>query len=212
MKAYGNRNSKNIIIQPSDEHDLSLMESEAEEIKRLIKNDDFLLLAYPVNDWNRELSPWKAPAVFGKEDFSDGADDTLQKIISELGEIDSEKKYFLAGYSLAGLFSLWASFNTDIFSGIVAASPSMWFPNFVDFTKENKIQTPKVYLSLGKKEEKTKNPVMSRVGDCIREEYEILKDNGVKTILEWNEGNHFVDSDKRLAKGIAWILCRFHIN
>lgn len=206
MKAYGNKNSKNIIIQPSDEHDLSLMESETEEIKRILKNDDFLLLAYPINDWNTELSPWKAPAVFGKEDFSDGADETLQKIIYELGEIDSEKKYFLAGYSLAGLFSLWASFNTDIFSGIIAASPSMWFPDFVDYTKENKILTPLVYLSLGKKEEKARNPVMSRVGDCIREEYKILKDKGVDTILEWNEGNHFVDSDRRLAKGIAYVL------
>ena len=29
----------------------------------------------------------------------------------------------------------------------------------------------------------------------------------VKTTLEWNPGNHFVDSDKRTAKGFAWAIC-----
>lgn len=239
FETYGKSDSKNIIIQPADEHDLSLMESETEEVKRLLQSEDFCILAYPVNDWNKELSPWEAPAVFGKEDFGSGADETLQNIISllnikeeprvSLSASDSEsiqnstaktasiesdsahnentgKRYFLVGYSLAGLFSLWASFQTDIFSGIVAASPSMWFPNFVSYTKEHKIKTNNVYLSFGKKEEKTKNPVMRTVGDCIRHEEEILTDKGINTILEWNEGNHFVDSDKRVAKGITWLL------
>lgn len=222
---YGKSDSKNIIIQPADEHDLSLMESEAEEVQRLLKSDDFCILAYPVTDWNKELSPWEAPAVFGKENFGSGAEDTLHIILDRVcnGEGISDlsmpagrservmkgadrKKYYLTGYSLAGLFSLWTAFQTDIFSGVVAASPSMWFPGFITYTKEHQINTPNVYLSLGKKEEKTKKPVMRTVGDCIRQESEILKKQGINTILEWNEGNHFVDSDKRVARGIAWML------
>ena len=63
-----------------------------------------------------------------------------------------------------------------------------------------------VYLSLGDKEEKTRNPVMATVGDRMREAYEILKNQGVKTILEWNQGNHFRDADIRTAKAFAWVI------
>ncbi|MCD7866005.1 MAG: hypothetical protein LUG54_08405 [Clostridiales bacterium] len=34
-----------------------------------------------------------------------------------------------------------------------------------------------IYLSLGSKEERAKNPLMSTVGDCTRETYELLKKN-----------------------------------
>lgn len=69
--------------------------------------------------------------------------------------------------------------------------------------------TPKagaIYLSLGKKEEKVRNQIMKQVGDVVRMQHEQLKKAGIATALEWNEGNHFQDSEKRLAKGIAWIL------
>jgi hypothetical protein len=65
-----------------------------------------------------------------------------------------------------------------------------------------------VYLSLGDKEEKTRNPVMARVGTAIREAEEILKEAGVDCILEWNPGNHFKDAEKRTAKGFEWVLGR----
>ena len=39
-----------------------------------------------------------------------------------------------------------------------------------------------------------------------REVAKILMEQEVNTILEWNAGNHFVDSEKRMAKGFAWLL------
>ena len=72
--------------------------------------------------------------------------------------------------------------------------------------KENRIQANSVYLSLGDREEKTRNPVMAAVGDRIREAYELLQGQGINTILEWNQGNHFRDADKRTAKAFAWLL------
>ena len=119
---------------------------------------------------------------------------------------DPSKTYYLGGYSLAGLFSLWAAYQTDLFSGIAAASPSVWFLGFSDYIKERKILTHAVYLSLGDREEKTKNPVMRTVGDCIRQTYESVKDQGIKCTLEWNEGNHFRDVDIRCAKAFSWVL------
>ena len=72
--------------------------------------------------------------------------------------------------------------------------------------KKNKIRTDTVYLSLGDKEEKARNPVLASVGDRIREAYLLLKDRGLNCILEWNEGNHFKDPDLRTAKAFAWVL------
>ncbi len=200
---YGDPTSANILIQMVDDHDLYVIESEAEAIKEKA-GDDFCLVALKVEDWNRDLSPWKAPAVFGNEDFGDGAQETLAKVLAETG--DPAKTYYIGGYSLAGLFALWAVYQTDRFRGAAAASPSMWFPGFVKYMGENPVRADKVYLSLGDREEKTRNQVMAAVGDCIRAGYETLRGQGVTSALEWNRGNHFKDPDLRTAAAFAWLL------
>ena len=200
---YGNREARIVLIQPVDDHDLSGIENEVRTIRELI-GADFRLIAVKVGDWNRDLSPWEAPAVFGQESFCGGAADTLTEILSLTD--DREKSYFIGGYSLAGLFALWAVYRTDVFSGAAAASPSVWFPGFTDFVKNNQIKRSKVYLSLGDKEEKARNPVMATVGKCIREIYGILKEQNIECTLEWNQGNHFKDADIRTAKAFARLI------
>ncbi|MBQ8006401.1 MAG: esterase [Lachnospiraceae bacterium] len=200
---FGQAGSANVLIQPVDDHDLSYIEKETDLIKEAA-GDDWCLIAVKVGNWNRDLSPWSAPAVFGNDDFRGHAGDTLQEILKLTG--DAKKTYYIGGYSLAGLFSLWAAYNTDIFAGVAAASPSVWFPEFTSYMESNRIGCNSVYLSLGDKEEKTKNHVMSTVGDCIRSAYELLSKEGIDCILEWNSGNHFKDADIRTAKAFAWIL------
>jgi predicted alpha/beta superfamily hydrolase len=165
---------------------------------------DFLLAAFRVNNWNTDLSPWESPAVFGKDGFGGKAAETLQEIENYCK--DETKSYYIGGYSLAGLFSLWAAYQNDLFMGVAAASPSVWFPDFTEYMKTHTIRTGKVYLSLGDKEEKVKNPVMATVGDRIRASYELLKEQKINTILEWNEGNHFKETELRTAKAFSWIL------
>ncbi|MBE5848947.1 MAG: esterase [Lachnospiraceae bacterium] len=200
---FGQADSSNVLIQPVDNHDLSYIDKEAELIKEDV-GDDWCLTAVKVDNWNDDLSPWSAPAVFGNDDFGGHAGDTLQEILKLTG--DAKKTYYIGGYSLAGLFSLWAAYNTDIFVGVAAASPSVWFPEFTSYMESNRIGCNSVYLSLGDKEEKTKNHVMRTVGDCIRSAYELLSKEGIDCILEWNSGNHFKDADIRTAKAFAWIL------
>ncbi|MCD7864881.1 MAG: hypothetical protein LUG54_02455 [Clostridiales bacterium] len=67
---------------------------------------------------------------------------------------------------------------------------------------KNIVKDVNIYLSLGSKEERTKNPLMSTVGDCTRETYELLKRNPAvkKTALQWNKEGHFADADARLVK------------
>ena len=60
-----------------------------------------------------------------------------------------------------------------------------------------------VYLSLGDKESKARNPMMARVGECIERMHELLD---CEKTMEWNEGNHFKDNAVRTAKGLAWVI------
>ena len=206
---YQNDEADAFLIQAVDEHDLELLDQEIEIIKRLT-HTPFTLAAFLIEDWNCELSPWKAPAVFGKEDFGSDAAKTLsfitEVLLPELGA--NGKSCYLGGYSLSGLFALWSAYQTDLFRGIAAVSPSVWFPGWKEFIESNAILSPEVYLSLGSKEEKTRNKFMASVGDNIRRQYELLTDTYTikRCELEWNPGNHFADPEFRTAKGFAWLL------
>ena len=200
---YGNPEADTVLIQPTGEHELASLENEVREIEKRTSKE-FRFIAIKVENWNDDLSPWKAPAVFKTEDFCGGASKTLENIIALCA--DKNRKYYIGGYSLAGLFALWVACQTDIFSGVAAASPSVWFPGFIDYMKTYKMKSQNVYLSLGDREEKTRNPVMAQIGNCIKEEYRCLLENGINCILEWNKGNHFKEADIRTAKAFAWIL------
>ena len=200
---YGNPDADTVLIQLVDDHDLAVIENEAAEIQRLT-NSEFHLLAIKVNNWNHDLSPWETKAVFGNVPFGNGAADTLSKVL--LYTTDKRKTYFIGGYSLSGLFALWAAYQTDVFKGVAAASPSIWFPQFTDYMREQRIQSKYVYLSLGDKEPKTRNAVMATVGDRIQEAYEILSNQGVNCTSEWNQGNHFNEPDLRTARAFSWLM------
>ena len=202
-----------LLIQPVDDHDIEVLDSEVAEIERLA-GDGFTLAAFKVDDWNADLSPWEAPPVFGDEAFAGGAEATLRYVIEELiteltgAKSAVERKIFIGGYSLAGFFALWAVYQTDLFSGAAAASPSVWFPGWIEYAGSHAVKAEKVYMSLGDKEEKTRNPVMRTVGDNIRKQYELLHADGSckGCTLEMNQGNHFKEPDIRTAKGFAWLL------
>ena len=200
---YGNPEADTVLIQPTGEHEMASLENEVREIEKRTSKE-FRFIATKVENWNDDLSPWKAPAVFKTEDFCGGASKTLENIIALCA--DKNRKYYIGGYSLAGLFALWVACQTDIFSGVAAASPSVWFPGFIDYMKTYKMKSQNVYLSLGDREEKTRNPVIAQIGNCIKEEYRCLLENGINCILEWNKGNHFKEADIRTAKAFAWIL------
>ena len=211
---YLNENAEYILIQPVDENDISVLDN---EVKHIEENTDrnFSLVAFEIEDWNSELTPWEMPLLRGKGNFGDGAAGTLEFIKNELipalseytNTENKEIKYILGGYSLAGLFSLWSGYQTDIFEGIAAVSPSVWYKKWIEYVEAEKPLSEKIYLSLGDTEEKTKHQILSKIGENIRKQHEILeKSENVKTVLEWNEGNHFKNPDIRTAKGFLWVM------
>ena len=104
---YGNPEADVVLIQLTGEHELAVLENEVKEIRKRASSGelDFRFIAAKVENWNDELSPWKAPAVFKNEDFGGGAAETLEKILALC--TDPGKTYYIGGYSLAGLFALW---------------------------------------------------------------------------------------------------------
>ena len=209
---YISENTQYLLIQPVDEHDIEVLDNEVAEIQ---KNTDkqFSLIAFKIEDWNNELSPWEAPPAFGKKSFGSGAKDTLEFIessliptVKEKYNLNDEIKIILGGYSLAGLFSLWSAYKSNTFSGIAAASPSVWFNGWKEFMDITTPLSNTIYLSLGDSEEKTKNKVMSAVGDNIRKQEKLLKNDNINTILEWNKGGHFSNSDSRVSKAFVWCI------
>ena len=75
-----------------------------------VNDQDFLLCAFQVEDWNGDFSPWKAPAAFGDEDFKGNGLKTLQWLTNDLipelkTAYGADREIYLIGYSLAGLFA-----------------------------------------------------------------------------------------------------------
>ena len=166
-------------------------------------------------DWNRDMSPWYHEKVFAKgDDFAGKADEYLgrlcEKVIPEaesmLG-LCPEKRY-LAGYSLSGLFALYALYRTEFFDAAASVSGSLWYEGFVDYIKKNEpLRRPeRIYLSLGDKEASSAGGIMKQVLVCTREADAVYTRSGIPTIFEMNSGNHFAQVPERIAKGIDWLL------
>ncbi len=206
---YADRIPEVLLLMPVDGNG---KDTQDELVKKLseMTGKPYVLAAFKVADWNADLSPWQADAVFKGNPFAGRGEGTLEFVqnvlINEIRErygLKEDIPIILGGYSLAGLFSLWASYKTGAFSAIAAASPSVWYEGWPEYTEGRTPQAGFIYLSLGDKEEKTGNRVMARVGDRIRAQYEKLSSQGIPCVLEWNEGNHFKDVNIRLAKGFS---------
>lgn len=211
-RIYGTDCAEYLLLQMTDEHELQHMDNEISAIAQGSAHS-FLFAAVPVKSWNDELSPWKSPAVWGKDSFGGKAADTLRFLTEQA--IPTLKKQFalpenvriiLGGYSLAGLFALWASTQTALFSGVAAASPSVWFPGWMEFEQQHPIQAQRIYLNLGDREERTRNATMAAVGDNIRALHHELAGRSKDCALEWNSGGHFKDADLRTARAFQWVM------
>lgn len=100
----------------------------------------FTLVAISDLDWNHDMAPWDSPPAFkNAEPCTGGADDYLRFLIDEIIPT-AEKKITgvpswrgIAGYSLSGLFALYAIYRTDLFSRVGSMSGSLWFPGVKDY-------------------------------------------------------------------------------
>lgn len=172
--------------------------------------DNFALAAIGNLNWNHDLSPWPAPTIGNNKYGFGGADGYIKKLTNEImpgirAELGFEPEFSaIAGYSLAGLFALYAAYKTDIFSRVASVSGSLWFPGFTGFAEANNFAKTSdlIYLSLGDAEAKTRDKNLAPVRKNTEKLAEIYKSQNIPTIFELNPGNHFTETILRTAKGI----------
>ena len=90
--SFGNPESDTLLIQMVDDHDLEVIENEVSYIEKLSGGQCFDLKAIRVDNWNDDLSPWAAPAVFGNEEFGGGAKETLEFVLGKIVPTPEEIK------------------------------------------------------------------------------------------------------------------------
>ena len=196
---------------------VNCFEDEGEAIYRKVQaltNKDFSFAAIRGIDCYTELTPWKSPALRKKEpDFGDGANAYLaeltEKILPEISaQIPAPSFSILAGYSLCGLFAVYAAFHTNAFKRIVCGSGSLWYPGFLEFCKayEPSKKIDRISFSLGDKEALSKNPVFAAVKKNTLEIQNVFQESGVAATFTEFPGNHFFEAEERLAKGITSVL------
>ena len=187
------------------------------EAARAANYPQFALVAISDLDWNHDMAPWDRPAAFKNgEPFIGGADDYLRLLVEEI--IPRAEKELaeppvwrgIAGYSLAGLFALYAIYRTDVFSRVGCMSGSLWFPGFKEyiFSHEPKRRPDCIYFSLGDREAKTRNSVLKTVQENTEAIHAFYQSKDIDTAFQLNPGNHFVQRIERTAAGIQWLLNR----
>lgn len=191
--------------------------------------------------WEENFSPWCAPRVFAKgPNFGDGAQKTLDTLINQVipwteSELTDPPAYrVLVGYSLAGLFSLWAGVSqqvargcqpddapsqpgaphvdapTPTFQRIGAVSGSFWFPGLLDYVNQQlrggAVGLTHAYLSLGDREARTPNPQIMHVRENAELLASKLENAGITSTFELNRGNHFQNVEGRMQKALDWLV------
>lgn len=113
-----------------------------------------LVMIYPY-DWNYCMTPWKYhDKNMGK---TGGGEEFLSWFISEIYDEKYQRQY-IGGYSLGGLFALFAACEKELFDGVMSVSGSLWYPGALEYFSEKSIgkRIGKIYMSLGDKESLTK--------------------------------------------------------
>lgn len=194
------------------------MHMNSDDMEQLVMElDDVnaVLVAIDGVDWNRDLPPWPGKRAFrGGEDFTGGADAYLQELTEAIIPTVEKSIGFtpscrvLAGYSLAGLFALYAMYRTTIFNRIGSISGSLWYDNFLEFMIENRpLRIPdRIYFSLGDREKINRNQRFAVVEDRTIQAEKQLLTLGSDTLFELTPGNHFEDVTDRIARGLRWIM------
>lgn len=185
-----------LIDSPSERETAAGAERDAEATDRAAT-----VVRIPNSNWDDDLTPWPARKVFKRAqgDFGGNADAFLRKLVDEaIPAIEQEHGVqpaarALAGYSLAGLFAVYALTKTDRFVAVASISGSLWYDDLLPYLENTRVRPagPYVYLSLGDKEHITKNKRMRVVQERTFAVADVLHAKGAVVDFEQTAGTHF---------------------
>lgn len=165
----------------------------------------------PVPDWGARLTPWPAPALYrGEDDYAGRADETLAWLLDEVmpqaegAAALTPSARAIAGYSLAGLFSLYAFLHEPRFAACGCLSGSLWYEDLLPYLEGLSFPTARRYafLSLGSKERRAARPQLKQVQERTETCVELLRTRGLETDFVLNPGGHLTGIGYRTRQGL----------
>ena len=142
-----------------------------------------------------DYTPWRAEAIRpGAENFGGQADEYHNELFnSVLPELQSRysidtNNIIYGGYSLGGLAAVYSLYRTNIPSAVFSICGSFWYPEFVNFCKENPVinQNASVYLCNGKTEGSHHHNILDTAPKCAEEIHALIHRqlNGITSVFD----------------------------
>lgn len=170
------------------------------------------IVSVPVDSWNEALTPWPAEGLYrGEPDFGGQAARTLRTLVGEtIPSIEGRtglrpRTRGICGYSLGGLFAVYALTHSVAFDGCACLSGSLWYEGWAEYLRALDVDLCERYafLSIGTKERRAARPILktaqSRMEDCAQ----ILEQKGCAVRYQTGPGNHMQYVKERFAAGLA---------
>lgn len=170
------------------------------------------IVTVPVTDWNAALTPWQASGIYrGEPNFGGQGQRTLSELVGtlipavEADEGLSPTGRAICGYSLGGLFALYALTHCEAFVACACLSGSVWYEGWVEHLGELPLDLAGhfAYLSIGTKERKAARPILKTVQDRMEQCVGILQQAGCQVEYRTSPGNHMQHVSARLAAGLS---------
>lgn len=198
------------------------------------------VVSIPVGNWNDALTPWPAPGFYDDEPWFGGhGDETLEELTcrtipaieAELGivpDVESPRsplpckesraiKRAICGYSLGGLFALYAFVNDSRFDACASISGSLWYQGWMNYISEktecaassksvvNRFDGRGRYafLSVGKKECKSGLPLFRCVETNMHASADLLRDADCQVDTAVGPGNHMQHIPERFRTALG---------
>jgi predicted alpha/beta superfamily hydrolase len=181
------------------------------DVQAVARNVAYNIVSVPFENWDDTLTPWPAPALYATDDDFKGLaahtltilqDETLPAVAAQHGL--TPRAWGIAGYSLGGLFSLYAFTQSTFFQTAASMSGSLWYENWTERLETLSIPGKGrfAYLSIGTGEKRAKQKILKGVESRTERTAQILKAAGCEVEYRTSPGTHFMQVDERLRAGL----------
>lgn len=169
------------------------------------------IVTIPIEQWNDSLTPWPAKGLYkGDADFGGMGRATLDELQAELiprfeaAHGLAPNRRAVCGYSLGGLFALYALTHSVFFDACGCLSGSVWYEGWVDHLRACKLSLKGrfAFLSVGSKERRAALAPLRGVQDNMQACAHILEQAGCEVQHTVVPGGHMHQVAERLATGL----------
>lgn len=196
-------------------------DGEWEDLSELARGRSCTIVQTRDADFFRDFSPWPEKALTPDSPaFGGGAPEYLRALTAAIPAFERERGIApsaraICGYSLAGLFALYALLETDTFCAAACVSGSLWFEGWPAYLADavarpawrsrcaQPATRPYAFFALGNKERNAPNPRMRTVRTRTDETVDALLRSGADAEFKRMPGTHFTYVDERIDAGIA---------